>query len=324
MLPFITAKVQNIPISFLIDTGSNYSEFTFNDYKKKKLLRNFEEVDGVESQGLGGEQEDVMYGKTTTHVDFKTIKLPIEFYVMKEECSLPSSILGFNFFLTHSCNFSKDNKTKENVMSILGNHTIPLEFNHLPHAINVAQVTPTPKKTSIDETEIKITNTDCIPMAEQIVPSPLLTKIFKTSQKATERITAYCNVLQVKKKKIDSTLHDEQDRVNLDYQSLDPNETLNNDSLENYLEMKLELPQVTKTNPFEYNSKHLDNTQKRQMDALLRKYEKALNDGTQICTLKLFEAAIHLMPSKTAIQTRRNQFRSDIRSNCENGKARHH
>ena len=121
---------------------------------------------------------------------------------MKEECSLPSSILGFDFFLTHSCNFSKDSTTKEYVMSILGNHTIPLEFNHLPRAINVAQVTPTSKKTLVDEKEIKITNTDCIPRAEQIVPNPLLTKIFKTSQKATERIAAYCNVLQVKKGKI--------------------------------------------------------------------------------------------------------------------------
>ena len=42
------------------------------------------------------------------------------------------------------------------------------------------------------------------------------------------------------------------------------------------------------------------------MDDLLDKYQDALNDGTQIRTFKLFEAAIHLMPVKTAIQTQRN------------------
>ena len=123
-------------------------------------------------------------------------------------------------------------------MSILGSPTIPLELNHFPRAINVTQVTPTYKKTSVDKKEIKVTNTDCIPMEEQIVPNPLLTKIFKTSQKATEKIAAYWNVLQVKKRKIEKTLHDEQDRVNLDYQSLDPNETLANDTSETYLEKK--------------------------------------------------------------------------------------
>ena len=41
------------------------------------------------------------------------------------------------------------------------------------------------------------------------------------------------------------------------------------------------------------------------MDDLLQKYEKALNYGTQIRTFKLFEAHVHLMPGKTAIQTRK-------------------
>ena len=84
-------------------------------------------------------------------------------------------------------------------MSILGPHTIPLEFNHLPRTINVTQITPTSKKTLVEEKEIKIKNTDCISLEEQIVQNPLLTKIFNTTQKTTVRITAYCKVLQVKK-----------------------------------------------------------------------------------------------------------------------------
>ena len=41
-------------------------------------------------------------------------------------------------------------------MSILGSPTIPLELNHFPRAINVTQVTPTYKKTSVDKKEIKV------------------------------------------------------------------------------------------------------------------------------------------------------------------------
>ena len=150
-------------------------------------MRNFEEVNDIECQGLGGEKEDVMYGETTVIVDFQTIKLPIKFYVMKKETSLPSSILGFIFFITHSCNFIKDEKPGKYTMSILNYHTIPLEFNTLPRAINVVQTTPMSKEIFAEGKEIKIINTDCIPLEDQIVPNPLLKKNSKLPKKATEK-----------------------------------------------------------------------------------------------------------------------------------------
>ena len=92
------------------------------------------------------------------------------------------------------------------------------------------------------------------------------------------------------------------DRVNMDYQSLDDNETINNESLDEYLEKKLQLPQVSKTDPFSYEGRHLTQSQRNEVDNLLRKYKGALNDGMEIRTFKLFEAAVH--PSPTLILTR--------------------
>ena len=42
--------------------------------------------------------------------------------------------------------------------------------------------------------------------------------------------------------------------------------------------------------------------QKQQVDDLLRDYQGALNDGTEIGTFKLFEAALHLILCETRIQ----------------------
>ena len=66
------------------------------------------------------------------------------------------------------------------------------------------------------------------------------------------------------------------------------------------------LPQVTKADPFEYNSKHLTPSQKRQIYKWLKDYQGALNNGTEIRTFWNFEAVIHLIPGKTAIQPRHN------------------
>ena len=116
-------------------------------------------------------------------------------------------MLGIDFFISHTCNFSKDPESGNYTMSILnGNHTILLEFNTLPPStsINVAQTMVTKKETIIDTDKNNVSNVDSIPLQDQIIPNPLLKKIFGTTKKAIENITAFCNVLQTKKHKIDN------------------------------------------------------------------------------------------------------------------------
>ena len=93
------------------------------------------------------------------------------------------------------------------------------------------------KETIIDTDKNNVSNVDSIPLQDQIIPNPLLKKIFGTTKRATEKIATYCNVLQTKKHKNDKNQPDsEQDpkRVNLDYQSLTDNETFDNESLDKY------------------------------------------------------------------------------------------
>ena len=71
-------------------------------------------------------------------------------------------------------------------MSILNeNHTIPHEFHNMPFLLSthVAKTTA-PDNDATTETEKSNTgNIDCIPLKDQIIPNPLLKKIFGTAEK---------------------------------------------------------------------------------------------------------------------------------------------
>ena len=221
-LPFVTEYFGHTPIWFLIDTGRNKFLLSFTDNQQiTHALTSVQKVKDVTFREFSGNNDDIMWATITAKVDFQSLVLEVPFYITKNTVNLPGSILGFDFFISHYCNFNWYKVTGDYVMTILNEcQEIPLEFRELQDiSTNIAQSSNPDTEIKIEDDKQLTSNIDCIPLKHQIIPSPLLFKIFGSTEKAHEKITRYCNVININSKKVDNIqLPDNEivpDRVNL-------------------------------------------------------------------------------------------------------------
>ena len=67
-----------------------------------------------------------------------------KFYIPKNHVNLNSSLLGFEFFMEHHCNFSHDPQNNQHLLKIKPNIVIPLTLASVPHAAHLMSTSHKP------------------------------------------------------------------------------------------------------------------------------------------------------------------------------------